>query len=577
MKGWKLLSCCSAMVLACGTQTAQAEEGIYLGVSGYGSVSYKPSFSHLFYVDGGVKAYSIWSDEAYSLENKLATGYFFQFDLENNVVIQVEEVPSYVEGWVGAVSPYSITVGEMEIPLAEGCEMGVIYEQAGSVTVVEQEIAVGTTVKVYGNPATHVFQCFVGTEYVPPVVGTAGERSLKNFLATAMMPVGTSLYIYGGHWNWHDVGASNLATSIGVSRKVTDFFQSQDVHFSYINQSNYSRSYFPHQNWNQYHVAGMDCSGYVGWTAYNTLFPYSGGESLVFKSTQQAYSLANLGYGTYSTSKNLQVGDVFSMVGHTWIYLGACEDGSFVILHSTPSVSLTGAEGGGVQLTGVGSSSACQAASLANYYMETYFPQWGARYNSQYKSVASYTAIGAWPSGSFSWHTSTAGLLDLDGYKNMGAEAILEDLFTGGGFAGPATRGEAISYLWHSLACPTPQTMAPFVDVAEGDAVAVAWAYENAVTSGTSVDCFSPERMVTRGEFLCYLWNLSGRPQVWGENPFVDVNQEDYFATALLWAVEQGLTTGTSENTFSPYELVTREQIVLFLRGYLGGGGSLLW
>lgn len=570
MKKKKLFCGMATAFLLCGCPLAQADTGIYLGVDGYGWVSNKSSFTHSFYGDQGKESYAIASDWGYSQENKLSTGDLFDFTLEGNQVTALEEISPFAQGWVGAVSGDMIQLNGLEIPLAEGCVTGVIYEEAGSVTVLPQEIRPGTTVKVYGNPATHIYETFVGTDYVAPVTGTAGERSLKNFLATAMTPVGTALYIYGGHWNWHDDGASNQATTLGLSSKVTEFFQEQNQYFSYINNGNYSKSYFPHQNWNQYHAVGMDCTGYVGWALYNTLYPYSGGEGLVYKSTQQAYTLANLGYGTYSKDRNFQVGDIFSMAGHVWIYLGSCPDGSFVILHSTPSPSVSGAEGGGVQLTGVGTSPSCQAVALAQSYMETYFPDWTARYSAQYKSYSSYTSMSNWPAGRFSWHSSGAGLLDIDGYAHLSAEEILADLFQGGDFSGVASRGEAVSYLWNALGQPVSGTEIPFVDVENSLVPAVSWAYETGVTLGTSASLFSPENQVTRGQFVCYLWNLASRPGVSAENPFVDVAEDAYYTTALLWAVEQGYTVGTSATTFSPEAAVTREQIVLFLRGFLG-------
>lgn len=561
-----LLWVCSLSVLA-----TESLQGLYLGVSGYGTVSYKPSFSHEFFINGVVKSYPILSDQDYSLENKLATGYFYDLTMENGEVVALAERPSYTEGWVSRIDGKEIVVNDLVISLAEGCEMGVIHQEAGSVRVTAKEILPGSSVKVYGNPATHIYETFVAESYTPPVVGTAGERSLKNFLATAMMPVGHTLYVYGGNWNWQDTGASNPSTTIGLSPKTTEFFQSKDQYYSYINRSNYSKSYFPHQQWNQYYFAGMDCSGYVAWSIYNTLQQQSGQAGYVYKSTQMAYQLANLGLGSFSSSaRGLKVGDVFSMEGHIWIYLGACDDGSFVIMHSTPSPSSSGAEGGGVQLTGVGTSASCQAVALSQHYMETYFPQWGQRYDAIFKSYGSYTASTTSTTGRFSWHNSSAGLLDIDGYGQMSAPEILEDLFGQGDFSGEATRGQAVSYLWHSLNRPSPTVDSPFHDVGGDIAQAVAWAFEEGVTSGTGEGVFSPDTLVSRAQFLCYLWNLSSRPVVDGENPFVDVAEDAYYTPALLWAVANGYTSGTTATTFSPDETVTREQIVLFLRKFLG-------
>ena len=75
---------------------------------------------------------------------------------------------------------------------------------------------------------------------------------------------------------------------------------------------------------------------------------------------------------------HFQTGDIFSMNGHVWICLGKCEDGSLVILHSTPSDSINGQGGGGVQINGVGDSENCQAVKLAEKYMSQYYPSGGS-------------------------------------------------------------------------------------------------------------------------------------------------------------------------------------------------------
>lgn len=546
------------------------EPAIYLGVKGYGSVSHKESFYHEFYQNGQTNSYQIASDSDFSLENNLANGYFYDISLENNIITEVNEVFPVVEGWVSEISDESISVGGQVISLADDCQMGILYSSAGSVTVQKKEIEIGTTVQVFGNPATAIYENFCPPTTVTPITGTAGERSLKNFIATAMMPVGNSLYIYGGHWDWQDLGSSNLATSIGLSDKVTDFFLSQNENFSYMNRNNYSASYFPHQSWNMYHFAGMDCSGYVGWAMYNTLHAISGEEGYVLGGSRQAYDFAQRGLGTFSRSgTGFQVGDVFSMDTHVWIYLGDCPDGSFMILHSTPSASITGALGGGVQLTGVGNSANCQAAQLASYYMETYFPIWGQRYNTNYQSKTAYASVGSNVTGKFSWNISPSGLLDLDGYRYLTAEQILEDLFQKGSFDGFATRGESISYIWESLNRPSDTGSHPFTDVSSDLLQPVSWAYEQGISAGTTSTTFSPNLYITRGEFLCYLWNLSQRPLVEWENPFEDLDEDAYYSDAISWALSENLTVGTTPTTFSPDDFVTRDQIVYFLRKYL--------
>lgn len=123
---------------------------------------------------------------------------------------------------------------------------------------------------VNGDQAETVYKAFVAEEYKAPVSGTPGKKTLKNFLATAMEPVGTALYVYGGTWDWQDVNSSNQSMTIGLSQSWIDFFQSQDKTYHYKNP-NPAESYYPHNAWNQYYYAGIDCSGYVGWSVYNLM------------------------------------------------------------------------------------------------------------------------------------------------------------------------------------------------------------------------------------------------------------------------------------------------------------------
>lgn len=108
----------------------------------------------------------------------------------------------------------------------------------------------------------------------------------------------------------------------------------------------------------------------------------------------------------------------------------------------------------------------------------------------------------------------------------------------------------------------------PFADVASNAyyADAVLWAVENDITEGTSATTFSPNASCTRAQMVTFLWRAAGSPEPQSaENPFTDVASNAYYADAVLWAVEQGITTGTSETTFSPNATVTRGQTVTFL------------
>ncbi len=107
----------------------------------------------------------------------------------------------------------------------------------------------------------------------------------------------------------------------------------------------------------------------------------------------------------------------------------------------------------------------------------------------------------------------------------------------------------------------------PFTDVAESAYYydAVQWAVSNGITNGTTPTTFSPDMTCTRAQAVTFLWNAAGKPQVERENPFTDVDENNWYYEAVLWAVENGITNGTTATTFSPNADCTRSQIVTFL------------
>lgn len=110
------------------------------------------------------------------------------------------------------------------------------------------------------------------------------------------------------------------------------------------------------------------------------------------------------------------------------------------------------------------------------------------------------------------------------------------------------------------------QVANPFTDVYESDYYydAVMWAVANGVTNGTSATTFSPGVTVTRAQMVTFLWRAYGSPKATGSNPFADVSADAYYYDAVLWAVANGITVGTSATTFSPDAPVTRSQAVTF-------------
>ena len=112
-----------------------------------------------------------------------------------------------------------------------------------------------------------------------------------------------------------------------------------------------------------------------------------------------------------------------------------------------------------------------------------------------------------------------------------------------------------------------PQT-GVFVDVATGSYYedAVDWAVENGITQGTDDTHFSPDGICTRAQAVTFLWRATGSPEPETRTmPFADVPAGSYYYDAVLWAVENGITKGTSDTTFSPNMTCSRAQIVTFL------------
>ena len=130
------------------------------------------------------------------------------------------------------------------------------------------------------------------------------------------------------------------------------------------------------------------------------------------------------------------------------------------------------------------------------------------------------------------------------------------------------TRAQAVTFLWRAAGCPAPASkVMPFTDVAD-DAYyhdAVLWAVEQNITKGTGDTTFSPDEFCTRAHIVTFLWRAQGQHNAFGTNPFEDVKDSAYYYDAVLWAVRHGVTTGTSAHTFSPDSDCTRAQIVTFL------------
>lgn len=130
------------------------------------------------------------------------------------------------------------------------------------------------------------------------------------------------------------------------------------------------------------------------------------------------------------------------------------------------------------------------------------------------------------------------------------------------------TRGQVITFLWRAMGQPESSvTINPFIDVNKNDYYykAILWAYENHITVGIDSNHFAPEQVVTRGEFMTFLHRVKGTPQYSIENVFSDIAKDMYYYDAVLWGYENQITNGIDSNHFKAEDFCTRGQAVTFL------------
>lgn len=133
---------------------------------------------------------------------------------------------------------------------------------------------------------------------------------------------------------------------------------------------------------------------------------------------------------------------------------------------------------------------------------------------------------------------------------------------------GNCTRAQAVTFLWRAAGSPEPKSATmPFTDVPAGSYFekAVLWAVENGITKGTSDTTFSPDASCTRAQIVTFLWRAGGSPAVSGNSAFSDVASDAYYAAAVAWAEKNGVTGGIGGGLFGSDNTCTRAQIVTFL------------
>ena len=132
------------------------------------------------------------------------------------------------------------------------------------------------------------------------------------------------------------------------------------------------------------------------------------------------------------------------------------------------------------------------------------------------------------------------------------------------------SRGQVATFIHRAHGAPAGGSSG-FVDVARDAyyAAAIGWMVDAGITTGTTPSTFAPDRLVTRGELATFLHRAAGSP-AGGNGSFVDVGPDDFFADAVGWMVAEGITTGTSATTFSPHRFVTRGEVATFLHRAAG-------
>ena len=150
--------------------------------------------------------------------------------------------------------------------------------------------------------------------------------------------------------------------------------------------------------------------------------------------------------------------------------------------------------------------------------------------------------------------------------KNV-VEGINDTTF---GVGQDVTRAQFITFLYRLSGSPYADTTSKFTDVASDKyyAKAVAWAADKGIAQGTSDTTFSPDAVITRAQAATFMYRLSGEESATTRKYFDDVNKSAYYFDAVNWAYTNGITSGTTDTTFSPEETCTREQAVTFIYRY---------
>lgn len=296
-------------------------------------------------------------------------------------------------------------------------------------------------------------------------------------------------------------------------------------------------------------------SGLSEKTAYTVksyaVSPVGRSDILTQHTTTTAGSATKPGTDSVSTGR-FRVVILESRNGNVTANVSRADSGNVVTLTVSPALGFTLDK-----LTVLDSSSrAVRLTEQANGTYTFVMPASDATVEAVFQIRLAFTDV---PSGSY--------------YEDAVLWAVGEGITTGisaHAFApnGSCTRAQAVTFLWRAAGSPAPvSAKTRFADVAASSyySDAVLWAVENGITNGTSDTTFSPDAVCTRAQIVAFLWRAKGRPAAGSGTRFADVAETAYYADAVLWAVKEGVTLGTSASAFSPDETCTRAQIVTFL------------
>ncbi len=240
------------------------------------------------------------------------------------------------------------------------------------------------------------------------------ERTIKNLLLTALMPLGKTLYIYGGGWNETDSGAGEEARSIGISPFWQKFY-AENAHRNY-NHKDFDFKKNPRLVHN-----GLDCTGYMGWVLYNLFNTENGREGFVYKSTKTARILADMGLGSFKKASEItdyKAGDIMGgeTAEHIFICIGQYSDKSLLLLHSSPPAPMLSGT-----LTPEGEKG--EAVVSAEKYMKRAYPRHFEIFPKVSRPKTYLTDF-----CQFRFYNTTVS--DPEGYREKSPGEILEDLFS---------------------------------------------------------------------------------------------------------------------------------------------------